>query len=191
MWAITELSTREKPLSTQEEELRQLMVRYQGGDARAVEELVRRLSPSLMGFLMAWLVSPSDAEDMLQECWFRIHRSRHTFRPGQPVLPWIFAIARHTRLDGYRRRSRRERRELLMAEPQERPQRAPRVAQQPDIWRLLEALPPQQREVIVLLKISGMSLHEVARATGATVGAVKQRAHRAYAKLRELLTKGE
>lgn len=191
MWAITELSAREKPLSTQEEELRQLMVRYQAGDAYAVEELVRRLSPSLMGFLMASLVSQSDAEDMLQECWFRIHRSRHTYRPDQPVLPWIFAIARHTRLDGYRRRSRRERRELLVAEPPEHPQSMPRAARQPDIWRLLEALPPQQREVVVLLKISGMSLHEVARATGATVGAVKQRAHRAYAKLRELLAKGD
>ena len=37
-----------------------------------------------------------------------------------------------------------------------------------------------------MLKVSGMSLEEVARATGGTVGAVKQKAHRAYVKLREL-----
>ena len=39
-----------------------------------------------------------------------------------------------------------------------------------------------------MLKVSGMSLEEVARATGTTVGAVKQKAHRAYRKLRDLLT---
>ena len=40
-----------------------------------------------------------------------------------------------------------------------------------------------------MLKVSGMSLEEVARATSSTVGAIKQKAHRAYAKLRELLAK--
>jgi len=52
---------------------------------------------------------------------------------------------------------------------------------------LLATLPESQREVVALLKISGMSLEEVARATSSSVGAVKQKAHRAYEKLRQLL----
>ena len=56
-----------------------------------------------------------------------------------------------------------------------------------DIWRLLEQLPESQQVVIRMLKVSGMSLQEVANATGSTVGAVKQKAHRAYEKLRVLL----
>jgi len=48
-------------------------------------------------------------------------------------------------------------------------------------------LPESQREVVAMLKISGMSLEEVARATSSSVGSVKQKAHRAYEKLRELL----
>jgi RNA polymerase sigma-70 factor (ECF subfamily) len=50
-------------------------------------------------------------------------------------------------------------------------------------------LPQSQREVIFMLKVSGMSLEEVARATASTVGAVKQKAHRAYAALRRMLEK--
>lgn len=56
-----------------------------------------------------------------------------------------------------------------------------------EIARCLRQLPPSQREVILMLKVSGMSLEEVARATSSSVGSVKQKAHRAYGKLRRLL----
>jgi RNA polymerase sigma-70 factor (ECF subfamily) len=57
-----------------------------------------------------------------------------------------------------------------------------------DLTAVMAALPDSQREVIAMLKVSGMSLEEVARATSSSVGSVKQKAHRAYNKLRELLT---
>ena len=50
-------------------------------------------------------------------------------------------------------------------------------------------LPETQREVVRLLKVEGLSLEEVARITASTVGAVKQKAHRAYTRLRDVLTK--
>ena len=56
-----------------------------------------------------------------------------------------------------------------------------------DFETLLAALPESQREVIVMLKVSGLSVEEVARATGSSPGSVKQKAHRAYEKLRALL----
>jgi RNA polymerase sigma-70 factor (ECF subfamily) len=169
-----------------EGELPRLMVGYQKGDVDAVDELVRRLSPGLLRFLSASHLSRSDAEDLLQECWMRIHHSRHTYRPTEPVLPWVFAIARHTRLDGYRRRRRRESREVLVANPPENiAQIAPaRAVEKDQLLPLLEVLPESQREVILMLKFSGMSLEEVARSTSSTVGAIKQKAHRAYEKLR-------
>lgn len=45
----------------------------------------------------------TDAEDLLQECRMGIHRAWHTYRVSEPLLPWIYAIASHTRLDGFRR----------------------------------------------------------------------------------------
>jgi len=89
---------------TGEGELPGLMARYQLGEAAAIEELVRRLSPPLLRFFAFSQGSMAEAEDLLQDCWLRIHRSRQTYRASEPVLPWIFAIARHTRLDAHRRR---------------------------------------------------------------------------------------
>jgi RNA polymerase sigma-70 factor (ECF subfamily) len=172
-----------------------LMVRYQQADAAAVEELVTRLSPRLLRFLAWPRLNQGGAEDLLQDCWLRIHRARHTYRPSEPVLPWIFAIARHTRLDGYRKRRRRELRETLVAEVPESAVRATQAATQAttlddDLLRMIETLPRSQQDVLVMLKVSGMTLEEVARATGSTVGSVKQKSHRAYVKLRELIEKG-
>lgn len=174
-----------------EDELRGLMVRYQRGDSDAVDELVRSLSPLLWRYFTSPHTSRSDTEDLLQDCWVRIHRSRHTYRPVDPLLPWIFAIARHTRFDGYRRRRRRESRETPVATPPEVVVSGDHPAF-PDTTRfahLLEKLPDSQREVVLMLKASDMSLEEVARATSSTVGAVKQKAHRAYARLREIIEK--
>ena len=56
-----------------------------------------------------------------------------------------------------------------------------------DFEALLAPLPASQREVIEMLKVAGMSLEEVARATSSSVGSVKQKAHRAYENLRERL----
>ena len=104
---------------TGEGELPGLMARYQLGEAAAIEELVRRLSPPLLRFFAFSQGSMAEAEDLLQDCWLRIHRSRQTYRASEPVLPWIFAIARHTRLDAHRRRQRRTSREVLVADPPE------------------------------------------------------------------------
>jgi len=171
------------------EQLMQLMERYQQGDAQAVAELVERLSPMLRRFLSGPMQTRTLADDMLQDCWLRLHRARNSYRPGAPVLPWIFAIARHTRIDAYRRRSSIESREYASDDLEtagsgsvSQPEDSDR-----DLWRLVAQLPESQQEVVRMLKVSGLSLEETARATGSTVGAVKQKAHRAYRKLRELI----
>jgi RNA polymerase sigma-70 factor (ECF subfamily) len=174
---------------TGERDLIGLMVRYQNADADAIDDLVRLLSPRLLRFFAASGLVMNDAEDVTQDCWMRIHRSRHTYRPPEPVLPWIFAIARHTRLDAYRRRRQRGAKEVLVAEPPERVVQRPARGQN-EVLRLLESLPQSQREVLLMLKVSGMSLEEAARATSSTVGSIKQKAHRAYATLRTLLEEG-
>jgi RNA polymerase sigma-70 factor (ECF subfamily) len=176
------------PSRPNEGRLRDLMVRYQQGDPAAVETLVTSLSPALLRFCWGAGMSRSDAEDLLQDCWLRIHRARHTYRSSEPLLPWIFAVARHTRLDAYRRRRRLGSREVLVAENPE--PGSPTPPPEHDVMDLVNRLPDGQREVIVMLKVVGMSLEEVAGATSSTAGAVKQKAHRAYAALRRMLAAG-
>ena len=168
-------------------EMDQLMTRYQQADAAAASALVDLLSPQLFRFFASQMGHRGDAEDMLQEVWLRIHRVRHTYRPGDPVLPWVYAIAHRVRIDNYRKRSRIASRELgsdVLPEPPVRTERAPEF---PPFDEMVADLPESQREVLVLLKVNGLSIEEVARATASTPGAVKQKAHRAYERLRSVL----
>src|SRR5580698_19218 len=126
-------------------DLESLMVRYQQGDLSAASELVTRLSPALHRFFMVQFVSRRYADDLLQETWLRIHQVRHTYRPGQPVLPWLYAIARHIRVDHYRRARRTEIREESLDENPDIPQ--PNLAgadRSPDLEAILATLPESQ-----------------------------------------------
>lgn len=162
------------------------MTRYQRADPDALDELVRRISPPLLRYFGGSRIGRNDAEDLLQDCWMKIHRSRHTYRASEPLMPWIYAIARHTRLDAYRKQRRVESREVLVANvPEGRHPMLPEAPREEDSFdRLIASLPDSQREVIVMLKVSEMTLEEVAKATSSTVGSVKQKAHRAYETLR-------
>ena len=169
-----------------EADLDQLMVRYQQADQAATAALIERLSPRLYWFFASQMGSRADADDMLQDLWLRIHRVRHTYRPGEPLLPWVYAIAHRVRIDTYRKRSRMSREIGVDAVP-EPAAREENQASRLAFHELLATLPEGQREVLTMLKVAGLSLEEVARATSSTVGAVKQKAHRAYERLRSLL----
>ncbi len=163
------------------------MRRYQQADSAAAAALVELLSPKLYRFFASQLGSRADAEDMLQDVWLRIHRVRHTYRPGEPLLPWVFAIARCVRVDNYRKRHRISLREMGVDVLPEPPQRKDGTSDLPSFEELVGALPQSQCEVLTMLKVNGLSIEEVARATSSTAGAVKQKAHRAYERLRKLL----
>src|SRR5258707_11995910 len=163
------------------------MERYQQADPEAPAALVGALSPALLRFFRSQVANREQADDLLQETWMRIHRVRHTYRPGAPVLPWVYAIARRARVDGYRRTRRIALHETPMEVLPERPAQVEPRNPMPEFDALVAALPEAQREVVTMLKVGGLSLEEVARATSSTVGAVKQKAHRAYERLRKLL----
>ena len=169
-------------------DLEMLMARYQQGDFAAATALIHRLSPQLHRFFVVQLASRGDADDLLQETWLRIHQVRHTYRAGEPVLAWVYAIARHIRVDHYRKACRTAGREEPLEKMPEPAAAPPSGAEKDaDLETLLAHLPESQREVIEMLKVAGMSLEEVARATSSSVGSVKQKAHRAYERLRERL----
>jgi RNA polymerase sigma-70 factor (ECF subfamily) len=177
------------PLMHPYSNLEMLMAQYQEGDFAAATALIDHISPQLYRFFVAQFASRPDADDLLQETWLRIHRVRHTYRPGEPVLPWFYAIARHVRVDHYRKTVRTAAREQRLEEMSQLAVPVPaETGRGDDLEALLAPLPESQREVIEMLKVEGMSLEEVARATSSSVGSVKQKVHRAYQKLRERMS---
>jgi RNA polymerase sigma-70 factor (ECF subfamily) len=153
--------------------------------------LVTQLSPQIFQFYLAQSRNRAEAEDLLQDFWLRIHKARATFRPGEPLMPWLYAIARRVRVDRYRKTKGAREHEIVTDQLPERA--APEILRQdePKISEMLQSLPESQREVLLMLKVSGLSIEEVARATGVSVGSVKQKAHRAYESLRKRLGRSQ
>jgi RNA polymerase sigma-70 factor (ECF subfamily) len=141
------------------------MERYQQADPDAPATLVGALSPALLRFFKSQVATREQADDLLQQTWLRIHRVRHPYRPGEPVLPWIYAIARRVRVDGYRRTRRITLHEIAMDVLRESKERAEARNPSPTFDTLVAALPEVQREVVTMLKVGGLTLEEVARAT--------------------------
>jgi RNA polymerase sigma-70 factor (ECF subfamily) len=169
------------PLMDTQDNLETLMARYQEGDLAAATALIHSVSPKLYRFFATQEVSRGMADDLLQETWLRIHKVRHTYRLGEPALAWFYAIARHVRVDHYRKAMRTTIREQELEETEG----TATAGRSDGLEALLAQLSSSEREVVEMLKVEGMSLEEVARATSSTVGSVKQKAHRAYKKLRK------
>lgn len=161
------------------------MTLYQEGDLAAATALINSISPRLYRFFAAQAVSRVEADDLLQETWLRIHKVRHTYRSGEPAIAWFYAIARHVKVDHYRKALRTTIRERELEGMPELTAVVLPAEDRDELNALLAPLSSGEREVVEMLKVEGLSLEDVARATSSTVGSVKQKAHRAYKKLRE------
>jgi RNA polymerase sigma factor (sigma-70 family) len=166
-----------------------LMARFCQGEARAFEALFQRYAGPVHGYLARLTGSPAAAEDLSQQTFLSVVRARGRFQEGARVKPWLYAIATNAARDWQRRRRPEdltEAGELPATLPAELP--APRdTGLERAVQRALAELPEGQRIPIVLHRFEGMSFAEIAEAMGLTETAVKVRAHRGYARLRELL----
>src|SRR3984957_13895960 len=139
---------------TSDIDLEMLMARYQQGDLAAATSLIRSMSPRLHRFFVIQFSSREHADDLLQEMWLRIHKARHTYRPGEPVLPWLYAIARNIRVDHYRKSIRTTAREQRLEETSKVGETFLAHSGNADsLEALLAPLSESQREVIEMLKV--------------------------------------
>lgn len=159
------------------------MALAQHGDGTAYRALLDDLGPQLTRFLRHRLRDREDLADACQDTLLALHRARHTYRPVHPIEPWLFAIARNVAADYARKWHRRRRHETLTDEAPDR-HAEPARDFRADLDTALRALPSPQREALQLLKLQGLSIREAAARVGATPGALKLRAHRAYLALR-------
>lgn len=170
------------------------MQAYQKGSLTAFEELYAALAGEVGNYLRSLVRDHHRAEDLLQETFLQVHRARHTYLPGKPVRPWVYAIARNVFLMSERARRRRHAHEQLAEEElPELPVPASVGAWegQSDLGSLLAQLPEKTREVLMLHHVAGLSFKEVGQVLGLSEGAAKVRAHRALEQLRKAVRGGE
>ncbi|QSQ13060.1 RNA polymerase sigma factor [Myxococcus landrumensis] len=167
-----------------------LMARFCEGHAPAFDVLFQRHSRQVRGYLTRLTGSVASAEDLVQLTFMSLVRSRGRFLVGSRFKPWLYAIATNAARDFQRRGRRGEELtsegELPVSIPDDSP--GPRDAGlERAVRQALDMLPEGQRIPILLHRFEGMGFAEIADTLGLTESAVKVRAHRGYARLRELL----
>jgi RNA polymerase sigma-70 factor (ECF subfamily) len=134
----------------------------------------------------------SDADDLAQECYLRALRSWDRFDGTGSRKAWLFAIARNTRADWFRKRFKETRVSEVNAETE-----AAEMSLQADlddvelVWRAVEGLESEHREVIHLRFAADLSYMEIAGMLNVPVGTVRSRLHRGLKAVRERIKERE
>ena len=166
-----------------------LLRRYAGGDTAAFEQLFDRHAASVYNFARYLLGSASLAEDALQETFLAVARSADRSEPRGLFRPWLLRIARNCC------------RTLISRQPPVAPPPARQIdPRQPSALRLceqmdeleavrrgLDALPPAQREAIVLYAFEELTYPQIAQVMAIPEGSVKTLIHRGRATLQRRL----
>lgn len=179
-----------------------LMQRVASGDEVAFEQLVRHFEASIYNLAYSGLRHRQDAEDVTQEVFLRLWRTRGDFRGECSVRTYVMHIAHNAITDAMRRRTGRAvtalpddadeddapRREL--ADTTNLEEEYIQKERHAAVRRAIDRLEPDSRTVVVMRDIDGMSYAEISEATGLPLGTVKSRLSRARDQLKEFLKKG-
>lgn len=144
--------------------------------------------------------NPQDGEDIAQEAFIKAYRSLPGFRGESKFSVWLYRIVSNLCLDFLRRKARRQTLSLTVEDeegeesqldiPDESlsPERMlDRNLSRESLSRGLDSLPPEQREILLLREIQGLSYEEIARALDLEAGTVKSRIFRARKRLAAFL----
>jgi RNA polymerase sigma-70 factor (ECF subfamily) len=129
--------------------------------------------------------SASDADDLAQECYLRAFRNWGRFDGRGSRQAWLFAIARNTQADWFRRRGRDARVLERTAIEAASEVLAPDLDNAEAIWQAVGKLTAEHREIIHLRFAADLSYVEIAQMLGVPVGTVRSRLHRALKAIRE------
>jgi len=181
-----------------------LMLRVRDSDdSAAFGELVDRYQRRLVGILHNLIGRNDEADDLAQEVFLRVYRTRKRYHPQAKFSTWLFTIANNLALNALRSRRRKPSVPLLVQEsgplgvrPEENlvvaksPAPAQRMQQQElaaIIRTALESLNERQQMAVVLNKFEEMNYAEIAEVMGLSTKAVKSLLSRARAALRDAL----
>jgi RNA polymerase sigma-70 factor (ECF subfamily) len=158
------------------------MVRAQSGDRRAFDDLVRVFHRGVYGYALRVLGDEDSAAEVTQETFVRAWRYRASFKPaGGGFRGWLFAIAANQIRDAHGRRARAqpvENLDDLVAGGVGGLEAYARTVLREEVLAALEGLETEQREVIALKYLSGLTYGQIAQALEISVSAAKMRALR-------------
>lgn len=178
----------------------EVMKQLQDGDAQAFDIIVHRFKDRLHNFLFRYTHNNEDCEDLVQETFLRVYRSRYSYQPIAKLSTWIFTIALNLAKSMYKKKQRMST-FSIHADDSDSESRDFEIEDSTmlhddqlhlknsvaELEKALTQLNDDFREVIVLRDIQELSYEEIAEITGTAMGTVKSRINRARIQLQELI----
>lgn len=164
---------------------REVLERFRDGDEAAVKAVYERFRGPVFAISMSILHDHGLAADATQQTFIKAWQAATTYDANRELGPWIYAIARRTAIDIYRKSSR-----SVASDEVDITSLPPTLE---TIWEVFEVrsaidrLPDEERQIIKLSHFDGLTHVEIAEHMGIPVGTVKSRSHRAHQRLLELL----
>jgi RNA polymerase sigma-70 factor (ECF subfamily) len=180
-----------------------LMLRVRSDEPGAFEELVEQYQHRLVAVMHHLIGNAEEAEDLAQEVFLRVYRSRKKYRPRAKFSTWLFTIANNLALNSLRSRQRkpvvpldvrdsgplgpRPAEQLAQDRGKQPMQHLQQVELAAVVQRALEGLNERQRMAVVLNKFEDMSYEEIAQVMKLSTKAIKSLLSRARSNLRVAL----
>lgn len=162
--------------------------RFRSGDPDAVREIYREYAGAISTVARSIVRNDELAAEVVQQTFVKAWRSAASFDRGKQLAPWLYAIARTTAIDALRS-------ELRPTRGGHEPEVDVHVDGESlestwerfEVRRAIDALPPDEREVVHRSHLLGQTHDEIARQLGIPIGTVKSRSGRAHKRLAEAL----
>ncbi len=169
-----------------------LMLRYKDGDVAAFETLYRRHNDSLYRYLLRCCINRDAAEDVFQEVWGKIIKSRGSYRRTAKFTTFLYRVAHNCFTDHIRKNRRHLGKSGVDPDQYENPSDEPDLAAEKGLARerlevALRTLPDEQRDVFLLHEEAGLTLDTIAHVTGVNRETAKSRLRYAMNKLKTAL----
>jgi len=177
----------------------ELMLRVKEGDGASFGVLLNKHRASVVHFLYRMVQNHAVAEELAQEVFLRVYRSRETYEPTAKFTTWLFRIATHLALNSLRDGKNEKSQERLDADSGDLPVRQvsdnrPTVEARmvyevrlEEVRRAIAALPEKQRAAVLMHKYEEMEYSQIAKVLNCSESAIKSLLFRAYETLRARL----
>lgn len=177
-----------------------VMELFQGGYDEAFTEIVTRYRERIHQFIYRYTRNHLDSEDIAQETFFRVYRSKHSYEPIARLSTWLYTIANNLIRTHHRKASRHQTVSIFEGDEPDKDFHLDLidVANTPDITlhenvmveyvqKALKQIPAEFSEILIMRDVQSFTYEEIMEITGLPMGTVKSRINRARTRIQVIL----